>query len=258
MSLNRLVSRLQGRYRRTMCKTFGRRPYDLPPGEPLVSFSFDDFPRSALLTAGEILKSHGAIGTYYTSLGLAGSTAPTGEIFQQSDLASLLGDGHELGCHTYSHCPAATTPTAEFEGAVIENRKALHDIIPEARFETLSYPIGSARPRTKQRCGRHFRACRGGGQTYNLGRIDLNLLNAYFIEQSVHVPDDISRIIAANAAAGGWLIFATHDVAEHPTRFGCTPQLFERVVRESRQSGAQVLSVGAALTSRGVPPLSCI
>ncbi len=41
----------------------------------------------------------------------------------------------------------------------------------------------------------------------------------------------------------GWLVFATHDVSESPTRFGCTPALFERIVDYAEKSGAHVLPV---------------
>ena len=44
----------------------------------------------------------------------------------------------------------------------------------------------------------------------------------------------------------GWLIFATHDVDEHPTRFGCAPALFADIVRYVGRSGARVLPVAEA------------
>jgi hypothetical protein len=54
-------------------------------------------------------------------------------------------------------------------------------------------------------------------------------------------------MIDATCSAGGWLIFATHDVCEDHTRYGCTPELFEKVVEHSVGSGARLLSVSAAL-----------
>jgi peptidoglycan/xylan/chitin deacetylase (PgdA/CDA1 family) len=44
--------------------------------EPMISFTFDDFPRSALHVAGRILEDHGIAGTYYVSLGLMGTLTP--------------------------------------------------------------------------------------------------------------------------------------------------------------------------------------
>ena len=48
-------------------------------------------------------------------------------------------------------------------------------------------------------------------------------------------------------AGGGWLIFATHDVDRHHTRFGCTPDFFEYVVQCAVNSGARILPMIEAL-----------
>ena len=64
---------------------------------PIVSFTFDDFPRSALHVGGEILRARGFAGTYYASLGLVDRDSPVGRIFSVYDLKSLLAQGHELG-----------------------------------------------------------------------------------------------------------------------------------------------------------------
>ena len=190
---------------------------------------------------------------YYASFGLMGQIAPTGEIFHSADVTFALERGHELGCHTFSHCHAYDTPARDFELSVLKNQCALQTIVPEARFRTLSYPISCPRPNTKRRCARHFSGCRGGGQTWNSGIIDLNNLNAFFLEQSRDDPNAIKAAIDANVRAGGWLIFATHDVCDDPTRYGCTPALFEDIVRSAVSSGAAVVPVSEALEMLGVP-----
>ncbi len=68
---------------------------------PIVSFGFDDFPRSAYTAGGEILKNFGARGTYYVSLGLMNTSNDLGEQFRLDDLHSLVKDGHELASHTF-------------------------------------------------------------------------------------------------------------------------------------------------------------
>lgn len=213
----------------------------------VISFTFDDFPRSALLTGGEILTQHGAIGTYYASLGLMGRDGPTGQIFHEADLQLLYRQGHELGCHTFDHKHAYDTAPAAFEESIIRNGQALKSLVPGAEFKSLSYPIGNPRPGTKRRSARHFGACRGGGQTYNRGEIDLNLLSSFFLEQSRDDLGAVCRIIDAACENCGWLIFSTHDVCETPTRFGCTSSFFEDVVRYSVKSGATIAPVGRAL-----------
>jgi hypothetical protein len=59
----------------------------------------------------------------------------------------------------------------------------------------------------------------------------------------------IEGLIERNREAGGWLIFATHDIDRHHTPFGCTPDFFEYVVQSAVKSGARVLPMIEALES---------
>jgi peptidoglycan/xylan/chitin deacetylase (PgdA/CDA1 family) len=242
-SFSRLVTKAQGKYQRATARYFCKRPLDVRLRTPIISFTFDDFPRSALLTGGKILQSFGLAGTYYASLGLMDKQAPTGEMFSMEDLRQVVEQRHELGCHTFGHCHAWDTNPNSFEEAINENCGALSKILPGAAFKTLSYPIGVPRARTKHLTSKYFECSRGGGQTFNVGTVDLNYLSAYFLEKARDTPDKIKRMIDANCEANGWLIFATHDVCEQPTRYGCVPKLFEEVVKYSVKSGAQILPV---------------
>jgi peptidoglycan/xylan/chitin deacetylase (PgdA/CDA1 family) len=210
---------------------------------PYVSFTFDDFPRSALYNGGAILQRFGLTGTYYTSLGLMGKQTPTGEMFLREDLSCVQAQGHELGCHTFEHCDAWETNPSIFEQSVIKNRDSLNQFLPGASFRTLSYPISVPRPFTKQRIEKYFACCRCGGQTFNSGTADLNYLAAYFLEKTRENPAAIKDVIQRNRNARGWLILATHDVAEDPTSYGCTPKQFEQVVLFALDSGARILPV---------------
>jgi len=49
-----------------------------------------------------------------------------------------------------------------------------------------------------------------------------------------------------DSAERGWLIFSTHDVSDSPTPYGCTPEMFTRVLDWSLASGAIVLPVAEA------------
>src|SRR5437773_2236461 len=44
-----------------------------------------------------------------------------------------------------------------------------------------------------------------------------------------------------------WLIFATHDICENPSPFGCTAEFFENIVKCAIDSGARTLPVFQAL-----------
>jgi len=223
---------------------------------PLISFTFDDFPRSALLVGGAILSRFGLGGTYYASLGLIGKETASGPIFLSDDLTNLFEQGHELGCHTFSHCDSWETDARTFEDSIMKNREALNELCPGAKFQTFAYPINLPRPMTKARIADHFLSCRGGGQTLNAGRIDLNQLSAYFLEKSRGNIQPIKDLIDRNRQACGWLIFATHDISDNPTRFGCTPEFFEQVVHYAVGSGARILPVVQALQALGAPGIN--
>jgi peptidoglycan/xylan/chitin deacetylase (PgdA/CDA1 family) len=221
----------------------------IAPSQPIISFTFDDFPRSALHVAGCMLAASDIRATYYTSFGLMGTTAPTGEIFLSEDLAELVRQGHELGCHTFDHYHSWDTPPAEFEASIRRNRETLTRLVPGAQFGSLSYPISNARPGTKRRIAKYFPCARAGGQTFIFGPTDLNHLNAFFIEQSRDHPDAILRIIDDTIRNRAWLVLATHDVCGCPTRYGCTPELFRQIVDHARASGAAILPVSEALSA---------
>jgi peptidoglycan/xylan/chitin deacetylase (PgdA/CDA1 family) len=212
-----------------------------------ISFTFDDFPRSAFHAGGDILLRFGLRATYYGSLGLMGTDAPTGPIFTIDDVKELLARGDELGCHTFDHCHSLKSSPVLFEDSIIKNKRAIDELIPGTVFETFSYPLDSPRLFTKLRTGRHFRCCRGGGQTFNTGTTDLNFLKSYFLEHSRDPPGSIKNVIENNSLSKGWLIFTTHDISGTPTRYGCTPSFFEETVKRSVDSGARILPVVEAL-----------
>jgi peptidoglycan/xylan/chitin deacetylase (PgdA/CDA1 family) len=115
MIFSSILARGAGWSRRKAAAGLARRAFVLRNPGPLVSFTFDDFPVSALSNGGRILEDFGARGTYYFSYGLMGREEPTGKMFSAEDLAAVIDRGHELGCHTYDHCHASRTQPAWFE-----------------------------------------------------------------------------------------------------------------------------------------------
>ena len=250
--LTNLWLRMQQRYRRKAASLLFKRTLRIIPERPLISFTFDDFPKSALTAGGAILNGFGLAGTYYAAFGLLGKESASGRMFDEGDLAILMEQGHELGCHTFAHCDSWETGTATFEQSIIDNRSVLNRLIPGAEFETFSYPISLPRPLTKAKTANYFLCCRGGGQTLNAGTADLNQLAAYFLEKSRDDVQAIRDLIDKNRKAKGWLVFATHDISDKPSPFGCSPEFFRSVVDYAVRSGAQVLPVAGALAKLGV------
>lgn len=225
-----------------------RKPLVVKTEVPLISFTFDDFPRSAFLEGGSILSSYGVRATYYVALSLMGTQSDLGPMFLPEDLKELGLLGHELGCHTFRHCHSWNTPADIYEEAILKNQKTLNEIMPGASFKTFAYPISWPRLAVKKVAGSHFVCCRAGGRSpINLGVTDLNLLAATFLEQIRDNPGAVRALIDKNTRERGWLIFATHDVSLTPSRFGCTPDFFAQVVRWAIDSGARIVPVVQAV-----------
>ncbi len=249
-----LIAKFQGKWRRTLSRRLARRDLAFRLERPIVSFTFDDFPKNAATEGARILKDSGVTATYYVSMGLLGTTAPTGRIADPEDLPPLLAAGHELGCHTFDHRHAWETSPRIFAQSIDRNQEEVARIVAGCRLETMSYPISEPRPANKRVASRRFAGCRAGGQALNLGVLDRNCLKAYFLEQARGRLEAIEAVVEENRRANGWLIFATHDIDEQPTPFGCTPAFFRAAVECAVRSKAEILPVATALRQiAGVP-----
>lgn len=247
MHTRSLVVRATGKVRRLLADRFGRRTVSIEMPVPIISFTFDDAPRTAFSTGREILTQFGARATYFVSLGILDAETEVGKIASLGDLARAVDDGSELGCHTFDHLDAWHASSTTFMASVVRNREALHQILPDARFTTFAYPKSGAKLSIKSALGNTFICCRGGGQATNEGSADLNLLKACFVDRRTGVDIEFIRtLVDYNAARRGWLILATHDVATDPSPFGCTPEFLEAIVQYASRSGALLLPVGEA------------
>jgi peptidoglycan/xylan/chitin deacetylase (PgdA/CDA1 family) len=242
-----LLDRVRGRLRRSSSRRLARRDLCFHLSRPIISFTFDDFPQSAAQVGARILSEYGAKATYYLSFGLIGQQGPTGKIADRADVAHILSGGHELGCHTFGHENAWFTTPREFARSLDANQDAVARLFSGTRLLTMSYPLSEPHPGNKMQAGRRFAGCRAGGQTNNAKVVDLNCMRSFFLEQAHGDFSLVKQLIDQNRRDNGWLIFSTHDIAERPTPYGCTPEFFRAAVQASLHSGAAVMPVAAAL-----------
>jgi peptidoglycan/xylan/chitin deacetylase (PgdA/CDA1 family) len=241
------IARVTGKVRRLLADNFGQRMVSIRTLSPIVSFTFDDAPKSAFGVGQEILLEYGVRATYFVSLGLLGAETEVGRIASAGDLDRALANGSELGCHTFDHLDAWHTSSKAFMASVVRNREALYRILPGASFTTFAYPKSGAKLSIKSALGKTFACCRGGGQAANVDSADLNLLKACFFDRRTGVSAEFIRtLVDYNAGRRGWLILATHDVAADPSRYGCSPEFLEEIVQYASRSGALLLPVGEA------------
>jgi peptidoglycan/xylan/chitin deacetylase (PgdA/CDA1 family) len=71
--------------------------------EPIVSFTFDDIPRSAVTNGESILRKYNYSGTYYISVELMRKNGFDFDGADSSVLQQIAERGGELACHTCNH-----------------------------------------------------------------------------------------------------------------------------------------------------------
>ncbi|MAK63521.1 MAG: polysaccharide deacetylase [Maricaulis sp.] len=224
-----------------------RTPMRICPDHAIVSFSFDDFPKSAATTGAELLEKRGWRGTYYASAGYAGGVTHHGPMFDAGDLQRLSSNGHEIGCHTYSHIDAAAVPTSELLADIARNARALAAMGHEGELDSFAFAYGEATPASKQALLERFSNLRGVQARINRGATDRGLLQSVPIDGGEAGIDRAVEAAQSLISHPGWLIYYAHDVQDEPTQWGCTPQQLDRVCDAVAASGARVMTVSEAM-----------
>ena len=244
-------SNLSAIRRKVLCSVY-KRTLRLQNQEPIVSFTFDDFPRSAYLVGGKILEEFGARGTYYTAFGLVGTTNESGEQFLLDDLHSMHEKGHEVGSHTFSHISCRAVPTSVFEKDVEKGREAIRKVTGSEEVN-FAYPFGHVTLNAKRSLGpKVMSSARSIFAGLNGVKTDTNLLRANSLYGDLEQSKRVEDLIRQNVEQKGWLIFYTHDVQLRPSKFGCTPSLLESVVSSAVRSGYKISTIREALRGVGV------
>lgn len=244
MSLRSKVARVR---RNALC-AFARRNVLLPCDRSLISFSFDDFPRTALTVGGAILKNAGARGTYYAAPGLMDSLNELGPQFRMEDLQDLLTAGHELASHTYSHAHARCTSLARYREEVERGFRTLKETFRLNASRQFAYPYGEITFWVKKTVGPMMQSCRGVYPGLNGPILDLNLLRANDLYGNTDQLAAARTLIDENSQRRTWLIFYTHDVQPNPSPYGCTPELLEQVVRTAVESGSRIATISDVIS----------
>jgi peptidoglycan/xylan/chitin deacetylase (PgdA/CDA1 family) len=216
----------------------------------VVSFTFDDFPRSAWVNGGAILEKYDRRGTYYAAMGMAGTENNLGTLFDVDDLRAAHARGHEIACHTYHHRDCARLTPSDIAEEIDRNAAALAQTLGAPAVSNFAYPFGGVSLSAKSELAARFLSCRGTGRGLNQGTIDLADLLSTSIYSHNFDRERLCRLIDDAKAGSGWLIFYTHDVADEPSPFGCTPAQFEAIVAYAVENAA-VLPVRDVLAGPG-------
>jgi peptidoglycan/xylan/chitin deacetylase (PgdA/CDA1 family) len=218
---------------------------------PMVSFTFDDIPKSAATTGARILEDHGAHGTFYVSGGLVGTTSPNWDVVEIPDILALCRNGHEIGCHTFSHQRACDLDQQSMAEEIERNREYLRTLDPSIKVWNFAYPFGYGSFGRKRQLKTEFNSCRSIVPGVNFGAVDLQFLRAMpLIDQRID-RDGIERAFDDAQNNNGWLIFYSHDVADRPSPYGCSPALMNHALEAASRRQIPVLNMAEALQCAG-------
>lgn len=232
-----------GRVRAAYLSSLSRRSVALGTLGPIVTFTFDDFPRTALTVGAEIIERFGARATYYVAMGLMGSENRLGEQFRCPDLHALVERGHEVALHGFRHLSARRTPLDEFIGDLTDCKRAIEKCAPGGASNNFAYPYGEATLSAKRQLGPKMKSSRGTVVGLNGPLVDLNLLRANPLYGGDEQAEKVRELILKNQIQKSWLIFYSHDVTETPSPYGCTPELLQEAVSFSAKQGARLMTV---------------
>ena len=226
------------------------KPASLRLEQPVVSFSFDDFPLSAWETGGPILERFGAHATYYVAGGFCGRRVDGLDYYDEETLREVHAAGHELGCHSFSHEPSPLIKSELLVDDLDRNEIFLHETLGEDLGPlSFAYPYGQLDMRTKRLLAERYPSCRGIHPGINGATTDLAQLKAIPLERRSWRPNRVERWIADAKAQAGWLVFFSHDVSDDPSPYGCTPAMLEHALATVQKEGLSVAPVKQVLAA---------
>lgn len=235
------------RFRRIAATALATKTIRMRNERAIVSFSFDDFPRSAVTNGARILEKHGVTGSFYASGQFCGGQIKGIHYFEASDLPRLTTSGHEIGCHTFSHIRVSDLSAAELSNEIARNAMFIEKHVPGYSLSTFAYPYGDLSLLNKFFLQRVFAACRSSIPGSNAGIIDLGCIRAIPLYERATNLNRVAELIDKTVERTGWVIFYTHDVDIMPSPFGCTPDLLESTLLTSIDKGAEIIPVKNAI-----------
>ena len=236
---------LYSKLRRRVARLMTTRPADLTRiVHPLLTISFDDAPTSAADQGASILKKHGVKGTYFISAGLTGHNSHLGAYTRVDEIKALASAGHEIACHTYSHLDCGKAHRADIVRDLNQNQESLKRM-GLAGSRTFAYPYGDVSPAAKAIMDERYIASRALHHGLITTGTDLNQTPAVGIEGPCGEQIANEYMVRARAVPSSWLVLYTHDVREHPSQWGCTPQALDRLIGNAIRMGFEIVTFEA-------------
>lgn len=237
---------LQAKVMRRVTPHLNQRNIKFKLDRPLVSFTFDDCPLSAVTHGLKPMEREGWHGSIYIAAALFGITNHHGLHMSAEDVRAVYATGHEIGGHSYSHIDGKLTPLPTFLDDVARNQNVLSGL-GIGPCDTFAYPYGEVTPAMKSALEEQFTGLRGILPKPMVGKADLNQISS----TPVFAGPDFNRAMAQIKALKNqpaWITLFMHDVVDTPSKWGCTPAQMQAVIDAVKSVDAMVLPVNDAIT----------
>jgi len=215
--------------------------------EPIVSFTFDDVPRSAVTAGASALEAREGRGTFYVSGSTVGAEIDEIALADVDDLVVLHRRGHELACHTYSHRQVVDMDRRAMAADIERNRCFFGSLQSAIELKNFAYPFGVGSLQSKHWLGGRFRSGRSIMPGVNAGMVDLHFLKSTPLIDRQIDRDGIDRMLEQTLTSRGWLIFYTHDVTDTPGYYGCSRRLLDHALAAAGRRGIAIRTVDEGL-----------
>ena len=219
--------------------------------QALISFTFDDFPRSAAEAGAEALDQISAHGTYYVCSGMIEGDSVMGPLYRHDDLLALRDAGHQLSLHTHSHLDCGKAPLDQIEQEIADNQHQLSDWLELPKAQHFAWPYGETQLNAKRALISQVQSARGILPGINRTGSDVMQLRAMELTPAHASHQRARQAIETVAREGGWLILFTHDVQTDPSPFGVQTDVLKNLTQHAKQSGAHVVSIAEAMQMIG-------
>jgi peptidoglycan/xylan/chitin deacetylase (PgdA/CDA1 family) len=223
------------------------RPVALKNEKPIVTFTFDDVPETALTEGARLLEQAKARGTFYISTALLGRRTAHWTVVDAEGVRELHHGGHEIGLHGHAHLPVGLHGASEFAEDITRNRETLRAIDPSMAAENFAYPYGLANFSRKLRLSKLVRSSRGVESGVNSGTIDAQFIRGVALGEASIGYAEIDHYLDRTIAKNGWLVFYTHDVGDAPSPYGVSKRMLHYAIEAAIRKGIDILTLSAAL-----------
>lgn len=245
---SRILAILQRKLSSRLARHVALKRRRLVNSGPMVSFTFDDAATSAGLTGAERLEQMRGRGTYYIASGLVGRNVSLYALMDRDSVRELHLKGHEIALHGHAHRAAGALTAQEFHDDLQENRDWLEAIDEGIRPTNFAYPYGFASFARKRQLYGLVASSRSVAPGVIAGDFDPQFLRCVELANERVTPDMVTAYLDAAVRLNGWLIFCSHDIADDPSPYGCTPRLFQHALDGVASRNLEIVTIAEALS----------